>query len=71
MYLASMGVTSATPSTAFARHCLSILGRLPAQSPKPKPVNATVPKPSGEGAKVAHLSDFHLDPRYVVSPEAN
>jgi len=42
-----------------------------AQFPKPKPANATAPKPSGERVKVAHLSDFHLDPRYAVGAEAN
>lgn len=39
--------------------------------PKPKPENASVPKPSGERVKVLHLSDIHLDPRYSVSSEAN
>jgi hypothetical protein len=39
--------------------------------PKPKPANATAPKPSGKRAKVLHLSDFHLDPRYQVASEAN
>ena len=40
--------------------------------PKPKPINATVPRaPSGKRVKVLHLSDFHLDPRYSVSAEAN
>ncbi|KAL8736504.1 MAG: hypothetical protein Q9166_000296 [cf. Caloplaca sp. 2 TL-2023] len=39
--------------------------------PKPKPANVTAPKPSGERVKVLHLSDFHLDPRYVVASEAN
>lgn len=39
--------------------------------PKPKPKNATVPKPSGNRVKVLHLSDFHLDPRYLVASEAN
>lgn len=39
--------------------------------PKPKPANASVPKPSGERVKVLHLSDIHLDPRYAVSSEAN
>ena len=39
--------------------------------PKPKPANATAPKPSGERVKVLHLSDFHLDPRYDVGAEAN
>ena len=39
--------------------------------PKPKPKNATRPKPSGERAKILHLSDFHLDPRYAVGSEAN
>ncbi|KAL8947285.1 MAG: hypothetical protein Q9222_006413 [Ikaeria aurantiellina] len=39
--------------------------------PKPKPANATAPKPSGERVKVLHLSDFHLDPRYAVASEAN
>ncbi|KAE9370014.1 hypothetical protein N431DRAFT_378070 [Stipitochalara longipes BDJ] len=39
--------------------------------PKPKPKNATVPKASGNRVKVLHLSDFHLDPRYLVASEAN
>ncbi|KAG9233801.1 sphingomyelin phosphodiesteras-like protein [Amylocarpus encephaloides] len=39
--------------------------------PKPKPANATVPKPSGKRLKILHLSDFHLDPRYQVASEAN
>ncbi|KAF9893907.1 hypothetical protein FE257_008878 [Aspergillus nanangensis] len=39
--------------------------------PKPKPENPRVPKPSGKRVKVAHLSDFHLDPRYAVDSEAN
>lgn len=39
--------------------------------PKPKPKNPIIPKASGIRAKVAHLSDFHLDPRYLVGSEAN
>jgi Calcineurin-like phosphoesterase len=39
--------------------------------PKPKPKNASKPKASGKRVKVLHLSDFHLDPRYAVSSEAN
>lgn len=39
--------------------------------PKPKPANATAPKASGKRVKVLHISDFHLDPRYFVSSEAN
>lgn len=39
--------------------------------PKPKPNNAKAPAPSGKRVKVLHLSDFHLDPRYAVSTEAN
>lgn len=39
--------------------------------PKPKPANATAPKASGERVKVLHLSDFHLDPRFMVGSEAN
>lgn len=39
--------------------------------PKPKPANATAPKPSNKRVKVLHLSDFHLDPRYSVASEAN
>ncbi|OCK77892.1 hypothetical protein K432DRAFT_427684 [Lepidopterella palustris CBS 459.81] len=39
--------------------------------PKPKPVNATAPCASGKRVKVLHLSDFHLDPRYAASSEAN
>jgi len=32
--------------------------------PKPKPANATAPKPNGIRKKVLHMSDIHLDPRY-------
>ena len=41
--------------------------------PKPKPANASVsvPKASGERVKVLHLSDLHLDARYLVNSEAN
>jgi hypothetical protein len=39
--------------------------------PKPKPANAKAPKASGQRVKVAHLSDFHLDPRYSVGSEGN
>jgi hypothetical protein len=39
--------------------------------PKPKPANPKVWKASGKLVKVAHLSDFHVDPRYSVSSEAN
>jgi hypothetical protein len=39
--------------------------------PKPKPVNAKVPKASGKRVKVLHMSDFHIDPRYKVSSESN
>ncbi|KAL8741919.1 MAG: hypothetical protein Q9190_005529 [Brigantiaea leucoxantha] len=39
--------------------------------PKPKPENLTALPPSGERVKVLHLSDFHIDPRYVVGAEAN
>ncbi|KAK6067837.1 calcineurin-like phosphoesterase [Seiridium cupressi] len=39
--------------------------------PKPKPENATKPRPSGERVKVLHLSDLHLDPRYEVGAEGN
>ncbi|MCJ1382360.1 hypothetical protein MMC17_005473 [Xylographa soralifera] len=39
--------------------------------PKPKPANATAPAASGQRVKVLHLSDFHLDPRYYASSEAN
>ncbi|KAI7346729.1 sphingomyelin phosphodiesterase-like protein [Hortaea werneckii] len=39
--------------------------------PKPKPVNASRPKPSGERLKVLHMSDFHIDPRYKVGSEGN
>jgi len=39
--------------------------------PKPKPANATAPRPSGKRVKVLHISDFHLDPRYAESSEAN
>lgn len=39
--------------------------------PKPKPKNATAPRPSGKTVKVLHISDFHLDPRYSPGSEAN
>lgn len=41
--------------------------------PKPKPVNALerVPGASGQRVKVLHLSDVHLDARYLVHAEAN
>ena len=39
--------------------------------PKPKPKHARAPKASGNRVKVLHLSDFHLDPRYSASSEAN
>ena len=39
--------------------------------PKPKPANASKPRPSGKKVKVLHLSDMHLDPRYYASSEAN
>ena len=39
--------------------------------PKPKPKHARIPKTSGKRVKVLHLSDFHLDPRYSASSEAN
>ena len=39
--------------------------------PKPKPANAVAPKASGKIFKVLHLSDLHIDPRYLVSSESN
>jgi hypothetical protein len=39
--------------------------------PKPKPIHPKKRKASGKRVKVLHLSDFHLDPRYYVSAEAN
>ncbi|CAK7567951.1 MAG: hypothetical protein SEPTF4163_005929 [Sporothrix epigloea] len=39
--------------------------------PKPRPANAVVPSRSGHRVKVLHLSDLHLDPRYLVGSEAN
>ncbi|OJD35498.1 ser thr protein phosphatase family protein [Diplodia corticola] len=39
--------------------------------PKPKPADATAPKPSGNRVKVLHMSDIHLDPRYSAASEAN
>ncbi|KAJ5887804.1 hypothetical protein N7495_007845 [Penicillium taxi] len=39
--------------------------------PKPKPENTMVPKASGERVKVLHMSDFHLDARFMVNSEAN
>ncbi|CAK7226271.1 hypothetical protein SCUCBS95973_006144 [Sporothrix curviconia] len=39
--------------------------------PKPRPANAAVPARSGQRVKVLHMSDLHLDPRYLVGSEAN
>lgn len=39
--------------------------------PKPKPANFTAPKSSWKRVKVLHLSDFHLDARYMVGSEVN
>lgn len=39
--------------------------------PKPKPKNARIPPASGKRVKVLHLTDMHLDPRYLVASEAN
>lgn len=39
--------------------------------PKPKPDHVQIPEASGTRVKVLHMSDFHLDPRYAVSAEAN
>jgi hypothetical protein len=39
--------------------------------PKPKPANCKAPPASGKRVKVLHISDFHLDPRYKASAEAN
>lgn len=40
--------------------------------PKPRPANAdVVPARSGLRVKVLHMSDLHLDPRYLVGSEAN
>ncbi|KAF9929739.1 hypothetical protein FBU30_001256 [Linnemannia zychae] len=38
--------------------------------PKPKPVNASQPPPSGESMQVLHFSDWHLDPLYQQGAEA-
>ncbi|EJU00868.1 hypothetical protein DACRYDRAFT_116765 [Dacryopinax primogenitus] len=38
---------------------------------KPKPANAVAPPPSGQRARVLHISDFHLDARYATFAEAN
>lgn len=40
-------------------------------TPKPADCHLRVPKDSGKRVKVAHLSDFHLDPRYKVGAEGN
>ncbi|CAK7206019.1 hypothetical protein SEUCBS139899_008802 [Sporothrix eucalyptigena] len=39
--------------------------------PKPRPENTAVPARSGQRVKVLHMSDLHLDPRYLVGSEAN
>ena len=39
--------------------------------PKPKPHCYDKPAASGKLVKVMHLSDFHLDPRYFATAEAN
>ncbi|CAO3565700.1 unnamed protein product [Mortierella alpina] len=38
--------------------------------PKPKPVHAQPPPPSGETIQVLHFSDWHLDPLYRPGAEA-
>lgn len=42
-----------------------------AKFPKPKPTKIKKPCRSGKRAKVLHLSDLHLDPRYVPGSEGN
>jgi len=37
----------------------------------PKPTGGVAPPPSGEVINVLHLTDWHLDPRYDISSEAN
>ncbi|CAK7242507.1 MAG: hypothetical protein STHCBS139747_004002 [Sporothrix thermara] len=39
--------------------------------PKPRPASAVAPARSGQRVKVLHMSDLHLDPRYLVGSEAN
>ncbi|KAK3377756.1 Metallo-dependent phosphatase-like protein [Podospora didyma] len=39
--------------------------------PKPRPKNPKQPHRSGKRAKVLHLSDLHLDTRYMAGSEAN
>ncbi|OIW29917.1 sphingomyelin phosphodiesterase [Coniochaeta ligniaria NRRL 30616] len=39
--------------------------------PKPKPTKIRKPCRSGNRVKVLHMSDLHLDPRYVPGSEAN
>ncbi|KAL2290302.1 hypothetical protein FJTKL_15443 [Diaporthe vaccinii] len=42
-----------------------------AKFPKERPVDTSIPMRSGKRAKVFHLSDMHLDPRYQVGTEGN
>lgn len=39
--------------------------------PKERPADVSVPTRSGKRAKIFHLSDMHLDPRYEYGTEAN
>ncbi|KAG0362703.1 Metallo-dependent phosphatase-like protein [Gamsiella multidivaricata] len=57
--------------------CYQILGACPAPAitsgavkfPKPKPVNANIPAPSGRRIDVLHLSDWHVDDQYTPGSE--
>ncbi|KAG0288044.1 hypothetical protein BGZ98_004408, partial [Dissophora globulifera] len=57
--------------------CFQVLGACPAPGitsgtltfPKPKPANAVVPAPSGRQVDVLHLSDWHVDDKYVTGSE--
>ncbi|KAG0052698.1 hypothetical protein BGZ83_002217 [Gryganskiella cystojenkinii] len=57
--------------------CFQMLGICPAPGvtsgtlafPKPKPANATAPAHSGDRIDVLHLSDWHVDDKYVTGSE--
>ncbi|KAF8132234.1 Metallo-dependent phosphatase-like protein [Mycena galopus ATCC 62051] len=57
------GVCPRPPTTP-----LNLTGWFATPKPDPLPAPRT---PSGERLKVLHLSDFHIDPRYVTGAEAN
>lgn len=55
----------------FGSGCPNYVPEIPEGFIPPKPDNVTVVPPSGETINVLHISDYHLDLRYVVGSEAN